>query len=53
MTLLNTIRDWRAYRRAYAEMNRLPNEVLHDMGVPRWAVKEAARTGRTRPEQVL
>ena len=53
MTILQNLREWRAYRRAYAEMNRLPNEALHDMGVPRWGVKDAVRTGRTAPEQVI
>ena len=50
MTILQNLRDWRAYRRAYAELNRLPTERLHDMGVPRWRVKEIARSGRTMPE---
>ena len=53
MTILQNLREWRAYRRAYAELSRLPNEALHDMGVPRWRVKEAAWTGRTAPEQVI
>ena len=53
MTLLTNLRDWRAYRRAYSELNRLPDDVLHDMGVPRWRVREAARTGRTYPEATV
>ena len=53
MTLLQNIRDWRATRRAATELNRLPDAVLHDMGVPRWRVREAAKTGRTYPEATV
>ena len=53
MTLLQNLRDWRATRRATAELNRLPDDVLHDLGVPRWRVREAARTGRTFPDATV
>ena len=53
MTFLQNLRDWRATRRATAELNRLPDAVLHDMGVPRWRLAEAARTGRTYPEATI
>ena len=53
MTLLRNFDEWRAYRRAVAEMSRLPDEALHDMGVPRWRVREVARGEAIRPEQVI
>ena len=53
MTILSTIRTWRARRRTEAELRRLADRELHDAGIPRWRIAEVARGGAVDARQVV
>ena len=43
MTLIDRIRDWRHARRIEAELRRIDDRGLHDLGIPRWRIRDVAR----------
>ena len=53
MTLIKNFNDYRTYRRTVRDLNRMTNEQLADIGVARWQVREAARSGCTDPRLVV
>ena len=53
MTLMKSLNDYRTYRRTVRDLNRMSNEQLADIGVARWQVRDAARSGRTDPRLVV
>ena len=53
MTLIKNLFEYRNYRRTVRDLNRLSNEQLADLGIPRWRVHEVARGGQIDPAQVV
>ena len=43
MNLIRNYRNWRAYRDTVAELDRLSNRQLHDLGIIRDEIKSVAR----------
>ena len=43
MNLIESYRNWRAYRNSVSELNRLSNRELSDLGIARGDIKFVAR----------
>lgn len=53
MTLKKTFEDYRTYRATLRELNRMSNEQLADLGIPRWRIRDAARGETIDARQVV
>lgn len=52
MSMIKSFSDYRTYRRTVRDLNRMTNEQLADLGIPRWRVREVAAGGRIDPRLV-
>ena len=43
MSMMSTLRNWRAYRNTVAELSTLSQRELDDMGIARASIREIAR----------
>ena len=53
MSLMKNLNDYRTYRRTVRDLNRLSNEQLADLGIPRWRVQAVAKGAPIDPRQVI
>ena len=52
MTMTDRIRSWRRARAVRAELVRLDDRTLHDLGIPRWRIAEISRGASVEPRLV-